>query len=278
MKGFKNWLASLGSTAQDTALSNWHNILKFILFIIFGAIVIRVALHIIRRAVNDEKSKIKGTAGNFLVSIIKSALVALYAIILLSMLGVDTTSLVAIFSVLTLAVSLAVQNIIANLASGIMLVTSKPFEEGDYVDIDGSAGTVESISMSYTKLRTGDNKVIILPNGNVTSSNIINYSTKDTRRLDLIFGVANGSDLEKVKRVLLDTVKKHEKILDDPAPLIRLKEHGDSSLDFLVRVWVNKADYWPVTFDLNEQVLVAFEENNIEIPYNQLDVNIKNNQ
>lgn len=278
MEGFKNWLASLGNTAQDTAMSNWHNILKFVLFILFGAIIIRVALTIIRRAVNDEKSRIKGAAGNFLVSIIKAALVALYCIILLSMLGVDTTSLVAIFSVLTLAISLAVQNVIANLASGMMLVTSKPFEEGDFVEIDGASGTVETITMSCTKLRTGDNKIITIPNSNITTSTIINYSTRDTRRLDLIFGAAYGTDLEKVKRVLEGVVEKHDKILTDPAPLIRLKEHGDSSLNFLVRVWVKSDDYWTVNFDLNEQVLVAFEENGIEIPYNQLDVNIKNNQ
>ena len=278
MEKFQNWLSSLSDTAKDTALSNWHNILKLVLFVILGAVVIKVALHIVRRAVNDDKSKIKGAAGNFLVSVIKSALVALYAIIVLSMLGVDTTSLVAIFSVLTLAISLAVQNIIANFASGIMLVTSKPFEEGDYVEIDGSAGTVESISMSHTKLRTGDNKIIILPNGNVTDSTIVNYSARETRRLDLIFGVAYGSDIEKVKRVLLSLVESHEKILKDPAPLVRLKEHGDSSLNFMVRAWVNKSDYWTVTFDLNEQVIAAFEENNIEIPFNQLDVNIRNAQ
>ena len=278
MEKFQSWLSSLGDTAKDTALSNWHNILKLVLFVILGAVVIKIALHVIRHAVNNEKSKIKGAAGNFLVSVIKSALVALYAIIVLSMLGVDTTSLVAIFSVLTLAISLAVQNIISNFASGIMLVTSKPFEEGDYVEIDGSAGTVESISMSHTKLRTGDNKIIILPNGNVTDSTIINYSAKDTRRLDLIFGVAYGSDIEKVKRVLLSLVENHEKTLKDPAPLVRLKEHGDSSLNFMVRAWVNKSDYWTVTFDLNEQVITAFEENNIEIPFNQLDVNIRNAQ
>ena len=278
MEKFQNWLSSLSDTAKDTALSNWHNILKLVLFVILGAVVIKVALHIVRRAVNDDKSKIKGAAGNFLVSVIKSALVALYAIIVLSMLGVDTTSLVAIFSVLTLAISLAVQNIIANFASGIMLVTSKPFEEGDYVEIDGSAGTVESISMSHTKLRTGDNKIIILPNGNVTDSTIVNYSARETRRLDLIFGVAYGSDIEKVKRVLLSLAESHEKILKDPAPLVRLKEHGDSSLNFMVRAWVNKSDYWTVTFDLNEQVIAAFEENNIEIPFNQLDVNIRNAQ
>ena len=277
MENFKNWLASLGAKAQDTALGNWHNILTFVLFIIGGAIVIKIALHIIRRAVQDEKSKLKGAAGNFLTSVIKAALVALYCIILLSMLGVDTTSLVAIFSVLTLAISLAVQNIISNLASGLMLVTSKPFEEGDFVEIDGSSGTVDTITMSSTKLRTGDNKIITIPNSNITSSTIINYSARETRRLDLIFGAAYGTDLNLVKDVLRSVVEKHEKILTDPEPLIRLKEHGDSSLNFLVRVWVKKDDYWTVNFDLNEQVLVAFEENNIEIPFNQIDVNLKNN-
>ena len=270
MENFKNWLATL----SNTVMSNWHNILKFVLFVIFGAIVIRVALTIIRRAVNNEKSRLKGAAGNFLVSVIKAALVALYCIILLSMLGVDTTSLVAIFSVLTLAISLAVQSVIANLASGMMLVTNKPFEEGDFVDIGGSSGTVETITMSCTKLRTGDNKIIVIPNSNITTSTIINYSTKDTRRLDLTFSAAYGTDINKVKKVLFGVIEKHSEILTDPAPFVRLSEHGDSALDFLVRVWVKQADYWSVNFDLKEEVLVAFEENGIEIPFPQIDVHL----
>jgi small conductance mechanosensitive channel len=197
-------------------------------------------------------------------------------IILLSMLGVDTTSLVAIFSVLTLAISLAVQGVISNLASGIMLVVTKPFEEGDFVDIGGNSGTVEQINITCTKLRTGDNKVITVPNGSITSATVINYSTKETRRVDLTFSVAYGSDVEKVKAIIMDVVTKHEKVLTDKAPLVRLTEHGASSLDFVTRVWVKSGDYWTVNFDILESVKTEFDKQGIKKPYNQLDVHVKN--
>ena len=184
----KEWFLGLWETVKSTVMANWSNILRFLLILVLGIVVIRVAVSITKRILNDEKSKLKGTAANFLTSLIKAALVCVYVIMLLSSLGVDTTSLVAIFSVLTLALSLAVQGVISNLASGIMLVATKPFEEGDYVDIDGSAGTVEKINITCTKLKTGDNKVITIPNSNVTSSNVINYSTKGTRRLEPIHG------------------------------------------------------------------------------------------
>lgn len=273
----KEWLLNLWETMKNTVMANWHNILKFLLVLVVGIIVIRVVLSIVKKLLNGEKSKLKGAAGNFLISLIKAALVCLYVIILLATLGVDTTSLVAIFSVLTLAVSLAVQGVISNLASGIMLVVTKPFEEGSFVDIGGASGTVEKINITCTKLKTGDNKVIVIPNSTVTSSNIINYSAKETRRVDLTFSVAYGSDVEKVKAVVLGVIAKHEEILTDPAPMVRLTEHGASSLDFVTRVWVKQSDYWPVTFDLKEEVLSAFDEAGISVPFPQLDVHMVNN-
>ena len=268
------WFGNLWETVKNTVMGNWHNILKFVLFLVVGAIVVKVALSIVKKMINSPKSKLKGAAGNFLVSLIKVALVILYVIILLSMLGVDTTSLVAIFSVLTLAISLAVQGVISNLASGIMLVVTKPFEEGDFVDIGGNSGTVEHIHITCTKLITGDNKVLTIPNSTITAANITNYSTKDTRRVDFTFSVAYGSDVEKVKAIIMDVVTKHEKVLKDCAPLVRLTEHGASSLDFVTRVWVNSGDYWTVNFDLKEQVLAAFDEAGISVPFPQLDVHM----
>lgn len=270
----KDWFLNLWETMKNTVMANWHNILKFALVLVIGAIVIRVAVSIARKLFNGEKSKLKGAAGSFLTSLVKAALICLYVIILLSTLGVDTTSLVAIFSVLTLAVSLAVQDVISNLASGIMLVVTKPFDEGDFVDIGGTSGSVEKINITSTKLKTGDNKVIVIPNSTVTASNITNYSTKDTRRLDLTFGVAYGSDVEQVKKIILGVINKHDEILKDPAPFVRLSEHGASSLDFVARVWVKQADYWPVNFDLKEEVLAAFDAAGISVPFPQLDVHM----
>ena len=262
----------LWATIYGFAVNNFTRILMFFVVLIVGAILLKIAINIFRNAIN--RSKLKGTAGNFLITLVKIALVILYVILLLSMLGVDTTSLVAIFSVLTLAISLAVQDVIANLASGITLVVTKPFEEGDYADIGGTAGTVEKISITCTKLKTTDNKVVTIPNSTVTTSVIINYSTKETRRVDLTFSVAYGSDVEKVKALILGVIEKHELILKDPAPLVRLSEHAASSLDFVTRVWTKNSDYWTVNFDLKEQVLAVLEENNISIPFPQMDVHV----
>ncbi len=266
------FFTDLWNSLYAFAVNNFRTIVLFAIVLIVGLIVMKIAVSIFRKMIN--RSHLKGTAGNFLISLIKTALVILYVIILLSMLGVDTTSLVAIFSVLTLAISLAVQGVISNLASGIMLIVTKPFVEGDFVDIGGSVGTVEHIHITCTKLRTGDNKVITIPNSSVTAANVTNYSTKPTRRVDLTFSAAYGTDVEKVKALILDVIAKHDKILADPAPMVRLTEHGANSLDFVTRVWVNQADYWPVTFDLKEQVLAAFEANGISIPFPQMDVHM----
>ena len=269
-----DWLNNLWITVKDTVMNNWHNILRFVLFLIIGAILCKVVLAFFRRLFKSPKSKLNETASNFLLGLIKIALVVLYVIILLSMLGVDTTSLVAIFSVLTLAISLAVQGVISNLASGIMLVVVKPFEEGDFVDIGGNVGTIEHVHITCTKLRTGDNKVITIPNANITASSIINYSVKDTRRVDLTFSVAYGSDVEQVKSIILGVIAKHDNILTDPAPMVRLTEHGASSLDFVTRAWVKQADYWSVYFDLKEEVLAAFDAAGISVPFPQMDVHL----
>lgn len=262
----------LWNSIYNYLVNNFRTLILFVLVLVGGFIAMKIAMKLCRKAV--DRSKLKGTAGNFLLSLIRIAIVVLYVIILLSMLGVDTTSLVAIFSVLTLAISLAVQGVISNLASGIMLVVTKPFEEGNYVDIDGTAGTVEKIHITCTKLKTPDNKVITIPNSTITSANIINYSVKDTRRVEFIFSAAYGSNIEKVKSVILGVISNHDLVLADPAPMVRLKTHGDSSLDFVARVWVKSGDYWTVTFDLNEQVLDAMENAGIEIPFPQMDVHV----
>ena len=268
-KFFENLL----STIAGTATSNWTKILTFVLVLVLGYVLIRIIGRIVVRAM--DRSKLRGATGNFLASLIRVAMLAIYVVILLSMLGVDTTSLVAVFSVLTLAISLAVQGVVSNLASGITLVVTKPFEEGDYVEIDGTGGTVESISIFSTKLRTGDNKVIIIPNGNITSANIVNYSTKGTRRLDLAVSAAYGTEIAKVKQTVLEVVSRHEEIFEDPAPVVRLKEQGDSALIFTVRVWLKSSDYWNMHFDLNEELYEAFQEKGIDIPFPQLDVRVK---
>lgn len=268
----KEFFLKLWDNTYNFFVTNFRTIILFVVVLIAGFIAIKILTKIFSNAMN--RSKLKGTVGNFLTTLVKTALIVLYVIILLSMLGVDTTSLIAIFSVLTLAISLAVQGVISNLASGIMLVVTKPFEEGDFVDIGGNSGTVQKINITCTKIKTGDNKIITIPNSNITASTVINYSTMPTRRLDLTFSVAYGSDVEKVKALILGTIAKHSEILTDPAPMVRLTEHGASSLDFVTRVWVKQADYWNVNFDLKEEVLAALESNGISIPFPQMDVHV----
>lgn len=270
----QEFLTNLWRTVKNTVVNKWQTILTFVLVLVIGFIVIKLLGRIFKRAM--DKSKLKGATGNFLISLVKVALLAVYIIILLSMLGVDTTSLVAIFSVLTLAISLAVQGVISNLASGIMLVVTKPFEEGDFVDIDGTSGTVEEIRITCTKLKTGDNKVITIPNATVTGAVVINYSTKGTRRLDLTVSAAYGTDVATVKNAVLDVIARHSDVVfDDPAPMVRLTEHSASSLDFVVRVWLKSGDYWTVNFDLKEEIYAEFAKRGIEIPFPQMDVHIK---
>ncbi len=270
----QNFFTKLWETVQNTVVSRWHTILTFALVLVVGFVVVKVIGSIFKRAM--DKSKLKGATGNFLTSLVKAALAILYVIILLSMLGVDTTSLVAIFSVLTLAISLAVQGVISNLASGIMLVVTKPFEEGDFVDIDGTSGTVEEIKITCTKLKTGDNKVVTIPNASVTSAVVTNYSTKGTRRLDLTVSAAYGTEVDAVKQAVLDVIARHNDVIfADPAPMVRMTEHNSSSIDFTVRVWLNGADYWATNFDLKEEIYAEFNQRGIEIPFPQMDVHVK---
>ena len=142
------------------------------------------------------------------------------------------------------------------------------------MDVGGTSGTVEHILITCTKLKTGDNKVVTIPNSTVTASTITNYSTKGTRRLDLTFSAAYGTDVALVKETILAVIARHDEIFKDPAPMVRLTEHGASSIDFVVRVWLKGGDYWSVNFDLKEEVYAAFNEKGIEIPFPQMDVHV----
>ena len=265
-------LQHLGDWLYRFLTAHGADIVTFLLVLIVGGILVRSVGNAFGKAMR--RSRLRGAAGDFLTSIVRVALSVVYGIVLLSLLGVPTTSIVAIFTAFSLALSLAVQGTVSNVASGIMLVVNKPFEEGDFVDIGGQSGTVEIITISCTKLKTPDNKVVILPNNTVAGADIINYSTKETRRLDLVFSVAYGTEVERVKMVVLDVIATHTEILSDPPPTVRLAELGESALQFSVRVWVRQADYWNVNFDLKEEVLAAFAVNGIQVPFPQLDVHL----
>jgi len=250
----------------------WAHVLGAVAAIIIGIIVIKIVMSISRKIVG--KSRIKGLAGNFLLMILKIVLVFIYLIVILKILGIDTSSLIAILAAASLALSLALQTTLSNFANGIILVTNKPFEEGDFVEAAGLSGTVVKITLFSTQIMTPDNKVVTLPNSSVAGGNIINYSREEKRRVDLTFGVAYGSDIDKVKTTIMKVLDEHELVLHDEGYTVRLLEQAASALVFTCRCWVKNADYWTVYFDLNETMTNRFVEEGIEIPYNKLDVNL----
>lgn len=209
---------------------------------------------------------------DFIGSIANAALLLVVIVAALDRLGVDTTSLIALLGAAGLAVGLALQNSLSNFAAGVMLIMFRPFKAGDFVEAGGTTGVVEKISIFSTTMRTGDNREVIVPNGGIYGSNIINYSARETRRIDLVFGVGYDDDLRKAREIMLGVIEADERILKDPAPVIAVNELGASSVDFVVRPWVNSADYWAVRWDLIEKIKIAFDENGITIPYPQRDV------
>lgn len=215
-------------------------------------------------------------ARTFLSSFLGIALNIFLFISIAMILGIPTTSFITALASCGVAIGLALQGALSNLAGGIMLLVFKPFKVNDYIVTTTASGTVSSVSIMYTTLKTPDNKVITIPNGNLTNSVIENYSVSEERRVDFVFTTDYSCDIEKVKTILIDTVKKHEKVLLDPAPFARLSNHGESSLEYTVRVWCKAEDYWDVKFDLTEEVKKAFDENSISIPYPQMDIHIDN--
>ncbi len=232
----------------------------------------RIIKHIARKSI--DKSKINSTLAGFLKGLIAFGLDIVYLITLLSILGVPMTTFIAMLSAAGLAVALALQGNLANFASGIMIVTFKPFSVGDLIESHGTIGTVKEIQILYTHLLTPDNKKAIIPNSELTNSRVMNYTAETTRRIDMVFGVSYDSDIELVKELLWSIVDGHEKIIHEPAPVIRLGKHNDSSLDFDVKVWINKDDYWQVYYDVHELVKATFDRNGIEIPYPKRDVKL----
>ena len=251
------------------------------LTILFGLIVLIVGLKIsktIVKVVGKGKAfqKIDPSVQSFLKSALK---VILYAAVISStaiIWGIPTTSFMTVFASAGVAVGLALQGSLSNLAGGIMILLFKPFKIGDYIEGAGAAGTVIDITVMYTKLTTVDNKVVVIPNGSLTNSNVTDYSTLPLRRVDLTVSTDYRDDIDKVRSVINNVIFKNEMIKQDPAPFVRLIKHNDSSLDYTVRVWTDTENYWNVYFDLTEDIKKAFDANGISIPFKQVDLTIKN--
>ncbi len=221
------------------------------------------------------KANVDETLTSFIGSLVYILLMVFVILAALSKLGINTTSFIAILGAAGLAVGLALQGTLANIGAAVLIIIFKPFKVGDFVEAGGAVGTVEEINMFSTIFKTGDNKVVIVPNSAVIGGKITNYSAKETRRVDWVFGIGYEDDLKLAKNVLEDIISKDERVLKEPAPLVAVSELADSSVNFTVRAWVKSADYWGVYFDVMEKVKLTFDEKGISIPYPQLDVHQK---
>ena len=246
--------------------------LAIMLFIV-GLLIISIIKKSVKKSTIKSR-KIDNSASAFVTSIVGLVAYVFLMLVVIASLGFSTDSIITAFSSVMLAVALGLQNTLASLANGILLIFTKPFKAGDFVEVAGISGVVKEIKLFSVKIVTGDNLTIVVPNNTVFGSTITNYSQNPTRRLDLVVPVAYGTDVEQVKSLLLGMVKDDKRVAKDPEPFCRLTEWADSSLNFTLRVWVSSGDFWNVKFDLLENILKVLEENNIEIPYNKLDVQI----
>lgn len=248
------------------------NIFFALIILIVGRWMAKRIVGLIKRSMS--KTKIDPMLSGFIGNIAYVLLMAFVLIAAISRLGVETTSIAAIFAAAGLAIGLALQGSLSNFASGVMIITFRPFKKGDYIEAGGIAGTVNEMSIFTTELTTPDNKIIIVPNSNITGGNITNYSAQKTRRIDLVIGCSYSDDLKKVKEVLHKVITSHEKVHAEPEPMIAVSELADSSVNFVVRPWVDTADYWAVRFELIETIKTTFDKESISIPFPQRDVHM----
>ena len=225
---------------------------------------------------SHEKGKLDKTIAKVLAYIFKLGMKVVVAICLVGYVGIDTSGLAALVTSFGVCIGLAVNGAVSNLAGGVLIIITRPFKVDDFIEAQGQSGVVEDIHITCTRIRTGDNKVVYLPNGALSSGTIVNYSEKATRRVDFTFSIGYGDDFEKAKQIITDICNSHELVLKDQPIFVRVGAHGASSIDIITRVWVNSADYWTVNFDILEAVKTAFDKEGIEIPFNQLDVHVKN--
>ncbi|MDH3558141.1 MAG: mechanosensitive ion channel [Deltaproteobacteria bacterium] len=265
---FKNIIPDLQTFAAFYGIK----IIAAIVIFVVGRWVARALRNAIKRMMT--RGNVDETLISFVGNLTYIALLAFVIIAALNQLGIQTTSFIAVIGAAGLAIGLALQGSLANFAAGVLMLIFRPFKAGDYIEGAGVAGTVEEVQIFATRLKTPDNKTIIVPNAKMMGDNITNYSTKDTRRVDMVIGVGYGDDLKKVREILEDILAKDDRILEDPAPTIGVLELGDNSVNFAVRPWVKKEDYWGAYFDVTETVKRRFDEEGISIPYPQRDVHL----
>ena len=248
------------------------NIVAAIVTLLLGLIVARMISGAFHRVLTKRKLDI--TVVDFVSHMVKYVIIAFVVIAALSRIGVQTTSFIALIGAAGLAVGLALQGSLSNFASGVLILVLRPFKAGEYIEAAGIAGNVESVQIFATTLVTVDNKFVVVPNSSILGGNIINYSRKATRRIDLVIGVSYSADLAKTKAVLEAVSNANTRVLKDPKVQVAVAELGDSSVNFVVRPWVKSEDYWEVRFELMEAIKNSLDEAKIEIPFPQMDVHM----
>ncbi|MBQ8371705.1 MAG: mechanosensitive ion channel [Clostridia bacterium] len=249
--------------------------------LLVGLVVMFIAFKIINKLTRriekkGDKEKYDKTLMRTIAYLVRIISKVIIAVCFVAFVGFDISGITALIASFGVAIGLAVNGALANIAGGVLILVTRPFKVDDYIEAQGVSGTVEDIHMVSTKLRTPDNKVIYIPNGALANGNIVNYSVKDIRRVDFTFSISYSSDSEKAKSLVMDILTAHELTLDDPAPFVRMSAHSENGITITARAWTKSGDYWTVNFDVLEAVKAAFDANGIEIPFNQLDVHVKN--
>ena len=268
----KDIMSSLIEIASSVGIS----LMLALAILIIGRQFVKLILRLVVVAL--EKSKVEDTVRIFVTNLLNTLLMILVFIAAINQLGIETTSIIAVLGAAGLAIGLALQGSLANFAAGILIVIYRPYKVGDYIEAGNHAGTVNDIQIFSTVLKTPDNKIVVVPNGSIMDGSIVNYSYQDTRRIDLIISCGYEDDIDKVKSVLEDILKKEKRILKDPNPQIAVTELADSSVNFIFRPWVKREDYLPVYYTLLEEVKKRFDNEGISIPYPQSDVHIHNHK
>lgn len=256
----------------DWGLNLGKEIFYVVIVLLIGLKVIKMVSKVLKRVL--DRANIDKSVHTFVLSGSKIGMYTILAITIMSMLGLETTSFVALIGSLGVGLSLALKESLGNVAGGVIILVLKPFKSGDYIESSGLGGTVVEIGLYHTILRTPDNKEVLIPNGDIANNSAVNYSAYDTRRLDLDIGVSYDADIHQVKTILLGLVSKYPTILKDPEPQAVITEHGDSAVVFSLRCWVKTEEFWGIKFGLMEDVKVALDNAGVGIPYPQMDIHM----
>lgn len=262
----------LWAEVKDPVISFGLNLTAALVILIVGRWIAKAITNTLKAALH--RNDVEDTLESFIGNIAYLALMACVVLAAISRLGVQTTSIIAMLGAAGLAVGLALQGSLSNFAAGVLIILFKPYKVGDYIEAAGVGGTVNSVQIFNTVLTTPDNKQVVVPNSQITNAVIVNYSTHDTRRLDLTIGVSYSDDIDKVKAALNDIIDNTATVLQEPAPLVAVHTLADSSVNLVARVWVKTTDYWPSHFALTEAIKKRFDSEGIEIPFPQRTVHV----